>query len=229
MRFIIEIDVNILIVQFNRFAADFFKTLMIRWLTWICLFNFDVRHVLDKRYTATDELFRRSRKLSNDIDEVHEKNIDDFINDQLNCVRICSMRVNENDDEQSLKNEYSEKFQRIVHYLITLARPNHLNRKKFRKFKNWALQFLVRDRHLFRRVNKNVLLRKIIDKAENQAIILKQLHNENEHREREEIYRCVTNKYWWRNLYRNCEKYVINCESCQLRAFNWEEKALHFI
>ena len=77
------------------------------------------------------------------------------------------MRVNENNDEQSLKNEYSEKFQRIVHYLITLARPSHLNRKKFCKFKNWALQFLVRDRHLFRRVNKNVLLRRIIDKAEN--------------------------------------------------------------
>ena len=74
-----------------------------------------------------DELSRKSRELSNDIDKVHEKNIDDFIDDQLNCVRICSMRVNENDDEQPLKNEYSEKFQRIVHYLIMLTRPNHLN------------------------------------------------------------------------------------------------------
>ena len=56
-----------------------------------------------------------------------KKNIDDFINDQLNCVRICSMRVNENDDEQSLKNEYSEKSQRIIYYLITLVRFTHLN------------------------------------------------------------------------------------------------------
>ena len=63
------------------------------------LFDFNVRHVLDKRHTVTDELSRRSHELSNDIDEVHEKNIDDFINDQFNCVRICSMRVNENDDE----------------------------------------------------------------------------------------------------------------------------------
>ena len=58
----------------------------------------------------TDEFSRKSRELSNDIDEVYKKNIDDFINDQLNCVRICSMHINENDDEQSLKNEYSEKF-----------------------------------------------------------------------------------------------------------------------
>ena len=229
VRFIIEIDVNTLIVQFNRSVIDFPEALMTRWLAWIRLFNFNVRHVFDKRHTATDEFFRRSCKFSNDIDEVHEKNINDFIDDQLNCVRVCSMRVNENDDEQSLKNEYSEKFQRIVHYLITLARPNHLNRKKFRKFKNWALQFLVRDRHLFKRVNKNVLLRKVIDKTENQAIILKQFHNESEHREREKIYRCMKNRYWWRNFYRNCEKHVVNYKSCQLRALNREKKALHLI
>ena len=110
MRFTIEIDVNILIIQFNRFAVDLSEALMTRWLTWIHLFNFNVRYVLDKRHIATDELSRKSRELSNNIDEVHEENIDDFINDQLNCMRVCSMRVNENDDEQSLKNEYFEKF-----------------------------------------------------------------------------------------------------------------------
>ena len=229
IRFTIEIDVNILITQLNRSAVDLSEILMTRWLTWIRLFDFNVRHVLDKKHIATDELFRKSCELSNDIDEVHEKNIDDFINDQLNCVRVCSMRVNENDDEQFLKNEYFEKFQRIVHYLITLTRSNHLNRKKFRKFKNWALQFLVRDKHLFKRVNKNVLLQKIIDKTENQAIILKQFHNENDYREQERIYRRVIDRYWWRNLYRDCEKYVVNYESCQLRAFNREKKTLHFI
>ena len=53
-----------------------------------------------------------------------KKNIDDFINDQLNCVRIYSVQVNENNNEQSLKNKYSEKFQKITHYLITLTRIN---------------------------------------------------------------------------------------------------------
>ena len=143
-------------------------------------------------------------------------------------MRVCLMRVNENDDEQFLKNEYSEKFQRIIHYLITLIRSNHLNWKKFHKFKNWVLQFLVRNKHLFKSVNKNIVLRKVIDKTENQAIILKQFHNENEHRGRERIYRCVMNKYWWWNLYQDCEKHVVNYESCQLRAFNSEKKALYF-
>ena len=171
------------------------------WLAWIRLFDFNVRHIFGKRHTAANELFRRSCGFSNDIDEVHEKNIDDFIDGQFNCVRACSMRINENDDKQSLKNEYFEKFQWIAHYLITLTRFNHLDRKKFCKFKNWALQFLVRDRHLFKWINKNVLLWKIIDKTENQVIILKQFHDESEHRGRKEIYRHVTNRYWWRNFY----------------------------
>ena len=136
VKFIVEIDINILIIQLNRSAVDLAEILIICYLIWIRLFNFNVRHIFDKRYIATDELFRKFCEFSNDIDEVHERNIDDFIDDQFNCVRICSMRVNKNDDEQLLKNEYSEKFQRIPHYLITLARSNHLNRKKFRKFKN---------------------------------------------------------------------------------------------
>ena len=110
VRFIIEIDVNILIIQFNRFTADLSETLIICWLTWIRLFNFNVRHVLDKRHIAINKLFRRLRKFLNDINKVHKNNIDDFINDQFNCVRICSMRVNKNDDEQFLKKKYSEKF-----------------------------------------------------------------------------------------------------------------------
>ena len=91
------------------------------------MFNFDIRHVLGKRYIATNEFFRRSRELSNNIDEIYEKNIDDFINDQFNYMRVCLMQVNEKNDEQSLKNEYFEKFQRIIYYLITLAKLNYLD------------------------------------------------------------------------------------------------------
>ena len=54
---------------------------MTRWLIWIRLFNFNVRHILDKKHTATNKLSRRSRKSSNDIDEIYKKNIDDFIDD----------------------------------------------------------------------------------------------------------------------------------------------------
>ena len=131
----------------------------------------------------------------NDIDEVHEKNIDDFIDEQFNCVRVYFVQVNEKENERFLKDEYSKNLQRIVRYFITLFWLNEMNRKKLCKFKNWTLQFLVRDKHLFKRVNKNVLLRKVIDDAKDQIIILEQFHDKNEHRGREEIYRRMTNKY----------------------------------
>ena len=46
----------------------------------------------------------------------------------------------------------------------------------------------MRNKHLFKRINKNVSLRRIIDKAKDQIIILKQFHDEEEYREREETY-----------------------------------------
>ena len=36
----------------------------------------------------TDELFRKFREFSNNIDEVHEENIDDFIDNQFNCANM---------------------------------------------------------------------------------------------------------------------------------------------
>ena len=48
-----------------------------------------------------------------------------------------------------------------------------MNWKIFRKFKNWTLQFLIRDKQLFKRANKNVFFKQIVDKIENQQKILK--------------------------------------------------------
>ena len=99
------------------------------------MFDFNIRYVFDKKYIAADKFCRGSYELSNDIDEVHEKNIDNFIDDQFNCVRVCSIRVNKKNDELFLKNQYFENVQRIVYYLITLVKFSHLNRKKFHKVK----------------------------------------------------------------------------------------------
>ena len=79
MRFIIEIDANILITQLNRSVANLSEVLIIRWLIWIKLFDFDVKYISDKKYIAVDDFSRRSRDFLNDIDETYEKNIDDFI------------------------------------------------------------------------------------------------------------------------------------------------------
>ena len=112
--------------------------------------------------------------------------------------------------------------------MIILIWFNEMNRKIFRKFKNWTLQFLICDKQLFKRANKNVFFQQIVDEIEDQQKILKQLHDENKHKNWKNIYRRVTNKYWWRNLYKSYKRYIINCDVCQRKKFNKKKKLLHF-
>ena len=57
------------------------------------------------------------------------------------------------------------------------------------------LQFLIRDKQLFKRTNKNVFFKRIIDEIKNQQKIVKQLHDENKYKNRKDIYRRVTDRY----------------------------------
>ena len=61
-----------------------------------------------KKQTVINKSFRRSRNSSDDVDKAHKQNINDFINDQLNCMRLCSMKIYEKENEQFLKDKYSE-------------------------------------------------------------------------------------------------------------------------
>ena len=146
----------------------------------------------------------------------------------MNCVRVCFVNVSEIEKKLSLKRSYSEKSQRIARYLIILIWFNEMNRKIFRKFKSWALQFLIRDKQLFKRVNKNVFFKRIVDEIKDQQKILKQLHDEDGHKNWKNIYWRVTDRYWWRNLYKDCERYVVNCNVCQRKKFDKKKETLHF-
>ena len=126
-----------------------------------------MKHVFDKKHTIVDDLSWRSWNSLNNIDEIHEENIDDFIDEQLNCVHVYFMNVNEVEKKLLLKKNYFEKSQKIARYLIILIWFNEMNRKIFCKFKNWTLQFLIRDKQLFKRANKNVFFKQIVDEIEN--------------------------------------------------------------
>ena len=67
----------------------------------------------NKKYEAIDELSRRFRIASNDIDESNEIDIDDFIDVEINCVRIASVRITV-ENEKILLSEYSNKSKKIT-------------------------------------------------------------------------------------------------------------------
>jgi len=229
MKFIIEININTLMTQLNWSASDLSKALMTWWFTWICLFDFDVHHVFDCKHSALNELLRRLRESSDDEDKTHEKNINDFIDAQLNFIHLCSVSIIVEEDMSILKDSYSEHFKKITCYLIFLSRLFEMSTKEFRQFKHEVLKFMIQDKHLFKRFNKTASVKRMMNLQEECNNILQKLHDKSDYYEREKTYQKMINRYWWEKIWKNTCAYVKFCEECQLQASRQKKKTLHFI
>ena len=229
VHFVLETDANVLVAQLNGACTDLPGALIVRWIAWIRLFDFEVKHVAGRKHTAADGLSRRPHTEEEIRAEQQEQDIDDFIDAELNSLRACPISVNsaEVPDEKVLKAGYSDKSERIAAFLTSLQKPVGLNRKEFRAFKSEALRYRVQDGHLYRRNSKNVPSRRVIDSDERKLEILKQLHDESGHRGREGTYRRIADRYWWEQLHDDVKGYVRSCEECQKRDPTRLEEALH--
>ncbi len=76
---------------------------------------------------------------------------------------------------------------------MILLRRSNINQKNFRKFKNYIFYFLVKEKRLFRKINKNISLRKIVNRTKDKNRIVKSLHNKNNYKKRKNIYRRIAN------------------------------------
>jgi hypothetical protein len=229
VKFILKTNARVLVDQLNRFDTDFSDALVTRWLVWIRLFDFEIRHVLDIKHIVADDLFKKSSSF-NDLKKVaEEKNIDDWVNTQLDCVRVFFISTAEEELSSILIFEYFEKSQKIVVYLFTLRKFFEMSLKEFNKFKKKVIKFKLQRNQFFRRNSKNVFMKRMIDDLEKRQRILKQFHDENDHRDKENIYKRIIDRYWWNDLYDDVQKYVKICSQCQMRDSIKEEEALHFI
>jgi hypothetical protein len=151
------------------------------------------------------------------------------MNTQLDCVRVFFVFVAENEFSSILISEYFEKSQKIVIYLFTLRKFSEMSLKEFNKFKKKALKFKFQRNQFFRRNSKNVFMRRVIDDLKERQRILKQFHDESDHRDKKDIYRRIIDSYWWNDLYDDAQKYVKICSQCQVRDLIKEEEAFHFV
>jgi len=88
VHFIVELDAKTLVAQLNRTASDLPGALLTRWIAWIRLFDFEVRHVPGKKNVVADGLSRKPPGPS-DILEEEEQDIEDFIDGELDLVRVA--------------------------------------------------------------------------------------------------------------------------------------------
>jgi hypothetical protein len=117
------------------------------------------------------------------------------VNTQLDCVRVFSVSIAKEEQSFILTFEYFQKSQKIVVYLFTLRKFFEMSLKEFNKFKKKALRFKLQRDQLFRRNSKNVSMRRVIDDLEERQRILKQLHDESDHRDKEDIYKRIADRY----------------------------------
>ena len=80
----------------------------------------------------------------------NEKNINDFIDTQLNVVQVTVIKIDNDEKElQILKSEYSDKNEKITHFLMITIQSDNMSRQAFHQFHKQSLKYLVQDSHLF--------------------------------------------------------------------------------
>ena len=92
-----------------------------------------------------------------------------------------------------------------------------------------AFKHLIRKKHLFRRINKNVSMRRMIDDRIIKTQILETMHEKSDHKKKKRIYQKIATKYFWFEIMRNVKNHLKICDSCQRKAASKEKEILHFI
>ena len=102
VRFLVEIDARTLVHQLNQPASDLPGSVVNRWLAWIRMFTFDIKHVAGRKHGGPDGLSRRglARENSEDEDpEALEASMD---------ADLAPVELENDDNEDSEDSEESE-------------------------------------------------------------------------------------------------------------------------
>ena len=62
----------------------------------------------------------------------------------------------------------------------------------------------------------------VVNDSDSQKNIIKNLHDQTEHKSVESTYQCISTLYWWDELYAQVKKYCQTCEDYQ-----WQSKTLY--
>ena len=126
VKFTMEIDAKTLLHQLNLPIVDLPGAMVSRWISWIRLFDFTVRHVVGREHCCLDCLSRRASDsdVEDDNDSVEECIDDDLVINAISVQFPPGLAANEIFCVTPHDNsEYDDHHLSIIHFLQTLQIP----------------------------------------------------------------------------------------------------------
>ena len=157
-----------------------------RWLSYIRLFDLDVKHIDGKKNEAADGLSRRGRN-ENDGEE---EDPDDYFEAILSRIIAGRTRSNGDINWRVCLHEAEYSGDDLIHgrYLETLRKREGMSDGQYQQLRKKSRQFFVRDGHLFKRTKKGLPPRRVIKLEELKLKIMNGMHNEIGHRGQQMTY-----------------------------------------
>src|SRR5258705_3766701 len=95
VRFLVEIDAKTLVHQLNQPATDLPGSVVNRWLAWIRLFDFELKHVSGTKHGGPDSLSRRPTG-DNDSESGEDDDVEDAMDADLSALKGEAAEGDEN-------------------------------------------------------------------------------------------------------------------------------------
>ena len=128
--FFVETDAQTLVWLLNQPRNDLPNVMMTRWLAYIRLFDFDVKHIPGNKNSAADALSRRGR--SSEDPEESENEADDYFDAQLYSAYVSDSFV-PTARIYLHEGEYEGEDLTLGRYLETLQRPDNLTNQQYQQ------------------------------------------------------------------------------------------------
>ncbi|KAL3687746.1 hypothetical protein R1sor_014055 [Riccia sorocarpa] len=181
---------------------------MLRWIAYIRSFNPELRHIAGKENVVADMLSRARYEGEDEMLQAAEEEDRKEVWCQVSVSEILPFK----------ENLYGGKLRDIGFYLSTLERRGDWNEAEFKKIRQKAYGFLLRDGYLWKRPKRRDgdFLR-VVDDEDTKLELLKEFHDTlwAGHRGVWATYTKLKERYWWKCMYNDVDKFVGSCLHCQ--------------
>ena len=178
--FSVQTDSQVLVWLLNQPPNDLPNAMITRWLIYIRLFDFDVKHIPGSKNGVIDSLSRRGQGPE---DESDDDDPDDYFESQLYSVSAGSLAQTSPFTRVYLCEEYTDDDLVLGRYLETLERSEGFSDVDYQNLRKKSRNFLVRDDYLFKRSQKRgISPRRVVGLRDQRLAIIQELHDEIGHR-----------------------------------------------